>query len=133
MGVGGERLTYVGRPAIPAAMRALLLLLLVATLWVTGCGGPRYGGLSRRTARAKATEIAGDLRAVVPRGRFQLLTIRKVTLKGRHAWKAEFYFLTGRDEHADPLTPAHPPPLFCVYVWSAGSTVRIDASGKFGC
>jgi hypothetical protein len=125
----------VGKAAIPPGVRIILLvpLVVVTALGASGCGESRYGGLSRDAARAKADEITGDLRAVVPHGRFKFLTIRKETVKGQHAWKAKFYFVTRRDEHVSPLTPMHPPPLFCVYVWSAGSTVRIDGSGKWGC
>jgi hypothetical protein len=115
-------------------VRILLLGLVVATaLWATGCAKSSYGGLSRAEARAKANEIVGDLRAVVPHGRFKFLAIQKGTLKGKPAWKTKFYLVTRRDERVGPLTPMHPPPLFCVYVWGTGSTVRTDGSGKAGC
>ena len=117
-------------------MRLFLVGLLVATtLSATGCGASTYGGLSREEARTKAMEITGDLGAVVPHGRFKLLTIQRAALKGgQHAWKAKFYFVTPADENVSPFTPAHPPPLFCVYVWRTGSTVRTDGSGGFfGC
>jgi len=114
-------------------VRVLLLGLVVATLWATGCGGSTYGGLPRDKARAKATEITGDLRAVVRHGRFQFLEISKATIGDQPSWKAEFYFVNPAIEHANPREGAHPPPLFCVYVWGDGSTVRIDGSGKEGC
>jgi hypothetical protein len=106
----------------------LLGLLVAAMLLVSGCGN-FYGGLSREAARDKATEIVGDLRDVVHRGRFDYQGLEKATIEGRDAWKAEFYYVTP----LDPREGTHPPPLFCVYVWGAGSTVRVDGSGRNGC
>jgi hypothetical protein len=108
----------------------LLGLLVAAMLLVSGCGN-FHGGLSREAARDKATEIVGDLHDVIHRGRFDYLGVEKASIEGRNAWKAEFYYLTPPDPREGGGT--HPPPLFCVYVWGSGSTVRVDGSGKIGC
>ncbi len=48
-------------------------------------------------------EITGDLGAVVPHGRFKLLTIQRAALRGgQHAWKAKFYFVTPAHENVTP-------------------------------
>jgi hypothetical protein len=114
-----------------AVVRVVLLGLVVAAmLLVSGCRD-FHGGLSRQEARDKATEIVGDVHDVLRRGRFEYLGVAKARLKGREAWKAQFYWLTPADPREGGGT--HPPPLFCVYVWGEGSTVRVDGSGKNGC
>jgi hypothetical protein len=126
-----ELLDVRGQSGYPAGVRIILLVgLVIATaLCASGCGESRYGGLSRDAARAKADEITGDLRAVVRSGRFDFMAIQKASVSGHEAWKVKFALVT----HVSPLAPAHPAPLFCVYVWGAGSTVRTDGSGSSGC
>ncbi len=120
-----------GRSRRYGVVRVVLLgLVVAAVLLVSGCRD-FHGGLSRQEARDKATEIVGDVHDVLRRGRFEYLGVEKARIKGREAWKAQFYWSTPADPREGGGT--HPPPLFCVYVWGDGSTVRVDGSGKIGC